>query len=180
VFPQAPLRIAHAAIASVSGVDLPAAQSLTGGAWGLTLAAGGAPLGIWAPLAIVGALVVLSLLAYGIQRAGAAEVRQVDVWTGGEEQAVPTVRYPASSFFLPFKHAFRGVYPTVAARAPAFPPSLRRAFDLDRWLYGPAARAVDRAARAAGRTHPGVPQVYLLWIVVGAVAVVAILLLTVR
>jgi hypothetical protein len=146
----------------------------------LTLAAGGAPLGIWAPLAIVGALVVLSLLAYGIQRAGAAEVRQVDVWTGGEEQAVPTVRYPASSFFLPFKHAFRGVYPTVAARAPAFPPSLRRAFDLDRWLYGPAARAVDRAARAAGRTHPGVPQVYLLWIVVGAVAVVAILLLTVR
>lgn len=180
VFPQAPLRVAHAAIASVSAVDLPAAESLTGSAWGLTLAAGGAPLGVWAPLAIVVALAALSLLAYGIQRAGAARVRQVDVWTGGEVQMIPTVRYPASSFFLPFKHAFRGVYPTVAARAPVFPPSLRRVFDLDRWLYEPAARAVERAARAAGRTHPGVPQIYLLWIVVGAVAVVAILLLTVR
>jgi hypothetical protein len=68
----------------------------------------------------------------------------------------------------------------VEARAPAFPPSLRRAFDLDRWLYAPAARAVERAARAAGRTHPGVAQIYLTWIVVGAVVVVAILLLTVR
>jgi len=180
VFPQAPLRLAYAAIASVSAVDLPTASSLTGGAWGLSLAAGGAPLALWTPLIVVGALVALSLLAYGIQRAGAARVREVDVWTGGEEHTIPAVRYPASSFFLPFKHAFQGIYPTVEGRAPVFPPSLRRAFDLDRWLYAPVARAVERAAHAAGRTHPGVAQIYLTWIVVGAVVVVAILLLTVR
>jgi NADH:ubiquinone oxidoreductase subunit 5 (subunit L)/multisubunit Na+/H+ antiporter MnhA subunit len=180
VFPQGALGLAHAAIAGVSAVPLPGTEALTGAGWGLSLLAGGAPLGMWAPLTIVAALTALSLLAYGIQRAGAAKIRQVDVWTCGEEQPIAAVRYPASSFFLPFRQAFRDLYPTVEGRAPAFPPALRRAFDLDRWLYGPAARAVDRTARAAGRTHPGVPQIYLLWIVVGAAVVVTILFLTVR
>lgn len=182
VFPQAPLRLAHAAIASVAAVELPSLGALTGGAGvgALSLAAGGAPLGVWAPLAFLVTLAALSLLAYGLQRAGGAPARQVDVWTGGEVQPVSTVRYPGSSLFLPFKHALRGVYPTFTARAPAFPPALRRALDLDRWLYEPVARAVDRAARAAGRAHAGVPQLYLLWILLGAAVVVAILLLTVR
>jgi hydrogenase-4 component B len=180
VFPQGALRAAHAAIASVAAVPLPTAEAVTGGGWGVALVGDGAPLAMWGPLVIVGALVALSLLAYGIQRAGAARVRQVDVWTGGEEQPIPAVRYPATSYFLPFKQAFRDIYPTVQGRAPAFPLALRRAFDLDRWLYGPAARAVDRTAHAAGRTHSGVPQVYLLWIVVGAAAVVTLLFLTVR
>jgi hypothetical protein len=61
-------------------------------------------------------------------------------------------------------------------RAPAFPPWLRRAFDLDSWLYLPVARAVERGARGVSRTHVGIPQVYLLWIVVGAIAVVGIVL----
>jgi hypothetical protein len=82
--------------------------------------------------------------------------------------------------FLPFKHAFQGIYPSGRARAPVFPPAVRRALDLDRWLYTPLGRLVERTTHAAGRTHPGVPQVYLFWIVLGAIAVVAIILLTVR
>ena len=180
VFPGAPLAVAHAAIAGVWAAEVPDLQALTGGPWQITLSAGAAPLGVWMPLVFVAALAVLGLLAYAIQRAGAAGVRDVDVWLGGEEHALASVRYPASSYFLPFKQAFRGIYPTVQARAPAFPPSVRRILDLDRWLYAPVGRAVERTAHAAGRTHPGVPQVYLFWIVLGAVAVVAIILLTVR
>ena len=180
VVPQAPLHLAHAAIASVLGVALPPLGTLTGHGGAIGLAAGGVPLAVWAPLAILGALAAASLVAYGIQRAGGAPERQVDVWTGGEVQPIHTVRYPGSSLFLPFKHAFHGVYPTFTARAPAFPRPLRRAFDLDRWLYDPVARSVDWAARAAGRTHAGVPQLYLLWMLLGAAVVVAILLLTVR
>jgi hydrogenase-4 component B len=180
VFPQAALRAAHAAITSVSAVELPAASALAGGGWGLSLAAGGAPLGVWAPIALVVALGALTFLAYRIQRAGAAPVRRVDVWTCGEEHPISAVRYPASSFFLPFKHAFRGIYPTVEARAPAFPPWLRRAFDVDSWFYFPVGKAVDRGARGFSRTHVGIPQMYLLWIVAGAVAVIGILLIFVR
>lgn len=59
---------------------------------------------------------------------------------------------------------------------PAFPAGLRRVFDVDSWAYQPVARLVERSAGAVSRSHVGVPQVYLLWIVVGAVAVVAIVL----
>jgi len=180
VFPRAPLQFAHTAIASVSQVDLPPMQSLLGGPWGLTLTVSGVSLGFFTPLAIVAALFLLGLLAYGIQRAGAAKVRHVEVWTCGEEHSPSLVRYPASSFFLPFKQAFRGIYPTVRVRAPAFPAFLRKALDLDRWLYVPIARAVERTAFGVGRTHAGIPQLYLLWIVVGAAVVVAVVLFAVR
>ena len=177
VFPQAPLRLAHAALAGVVQVDLPPSVALLGDPWSLALHVGGAPVAFWAPLTIVATLVLLGGLAYVLQRAGAARVRRVAVWTGGEPHRPLEVRYPASSLFVPFKHAFHGLYPTVSVRAPAFPPSLRRALDLDRWLYLPFARGVDRTARGVGLTHAGIPQLYLLWIVVAAAAVVAIVLL---
>ena len=53
------------------------------------------------------------------------------------QEAPSALRYPAGSFYLPFKHAFRGVYPTVKVRAPVFPPGLRRALNPDGWLYLP-------------------------------------------
>jgi hypothetical protein len=36
---------------------------------------------------------------------------------------------------------------------------------------------VDTAADRVSRTHVGIPQIYLLWIVIGAVVVTGILLL---
>lgn len=177
VFPQAPLALAHAAVASVAQVGLPPIQSLLDGPWGLTLTVSGVSLGFWAPVVMVAALLVLGLLAYVLQRAGAAQVRHVEVWTCGEEHSASSVRYSASSLFAPFKQAFHGIYPTVRARAPRFPPRLRSLLDLDRWLYMPVARGVEQAASEAGRIHSGIPQVYLLWIVVGAVVVVGVALL---
>jgi formate hydrogenlyase subunit 3/multisubunit Na+/H+ antiporter MnhD subunit len=180
LFPNLVLPFAHAAIAGVSAVPLPSVGALTGGPWGMAVSAGAMAGAVWMPLTILALLVALSLVAYGIQRAGAAPTRDVEVWLGGEVHPVSEVRYPASSFFLPFKHAFQGIYPSGRARAPHFPPPVRRALDLDRWLYAPLGRAVERTAHAAGRTHPGVPQVYLSFIVLGAIVVVAIILLAVR
>ncbi len=177
VFPQVPLRLAHAALASAVQIDLPSSQALIGGPWTLAPSIGGLSVAFWAPLTIAAALVVLSALAYGLQRSAAARVRRVDVWTCGEPHGPSAVRYPATSLFVPFKDAFHGIYPAVPARAPAFPPALRKALDLDRWLFMPAARAVDRAAHGVGLTHAGIPQLYLLWIVVAAAVVVAIVLL---
>jgi hypothetical protein len=123
------------------------------------------------------ALAVLALLSYAIQRAGGAQTRSVPVWYCGEEHAPATVRYPASSFYLPFKHAFEGIYPSWKVRVPKFPASVRRALDFDHWLYAPTAKAIDTAADHVSRTHVGIPQIYLLWTVIGAVVVTGILLL---
>jgi hypothetical protein len=131
---------------------------------------------IWAPLVVVAGVGVLALVAYAIQRAGTAEMREVPVWTCGEEGEIEETRYPAGSFYLPFKHAFEKAYPRFPFRPPRFPAWLRRAFDTDGWLFGPVVRTVERATRGVSKTHVGTPQVYLLWIVLGCVAVVGIML----
>jgi hydrogenase-4 component B len=179
--PRFPLVYVHRAIVhlpSASGLPDLAALLGPGAAMG---GVGAGVAAVWSPLPMALALVVLGAVCWaGLQRMGGAAHRDVPVWTCGEEVEVSVTRYPASSFYLPFKQAFHGIYPQPHLRAPRFPASARRLFDVDRWLYQPVARAVQRSAYAAGRTHSGIPQVYLLWIVVGAVAVVAIILLTVR
>jgi hypothetical protein len=174
IFPQTVLRVVGHALEGI--VALPAMGVDVSRFWGGLRLIDESPLAFWSPLAMLAVWAVLALLAYVIQRAGAAETRSVPVWFCGEEHAPATVRYPASSFYLPFKHAFEGIYPSAKVRAPKFPAPVRRALDFDRWLYQPAANAVDRAADRVSRTHVGIPQIYLLWIVVGAVVVTGILL----
>ncbi len=178
VFPQLALRFIGRAIETVT--DIPASAVATNSLWGGVSLIYGNAVAFWWPLAMLGGLAVLAALAYGIQRAARARQRIVPVWTCGEEHAAATVRYPASSFYLPFKHAFQNVYPTVRLRAPGFPAPVRRLLDFDRWLYTPAVHAVEKTADGVSRTHVGTPQIYLLWIVVGAVVVAGIMLALAR
>jgi hydrogenase-4 component B len=175
--PAWPLSFVHRAVTGLaSAASLPDLAALLGPGGGLQVGAGVVGVAVWAPLPLAAALAILGLLAYLIQRSGRAAVREVPVWTCGEEDEPGLSRYPATSFYLPFKRAFQGIYPHVHVKAPPFPAWLRGVFDVDAWFYLPAARAVDRAAQGVSRTHVGIPQVYLLWIVVGAIAVIGIVL----
>lgn len=173
IFPQPVLRFVGHAIAGatalpVSGVD---ATRI----WGGLRLIDGSPVGFWSPVAMLAALAVLALLSYALQRAGGAQSRSVPVWYCGEEHTPALVRYPASSFYLPFKQAFQGIYPSGKVHLPRFPASLRRALDFDQWLYTPTVKAIDRTADRVSRTQVGTPQIYLLWIVIGAIVVTGIL-----
>jgi hydrogenase-4 component B len=174
IFPQLVLRFVGQAIRGVTAI--PASGIVASGIWGGLSLSDGSPVAFWSPVAFLAALVILALLSYGIQRVGGAQVRSVPVWYCGEEHASATVRYPASSFYLPFKHAFQGVYPIGRVHVPKFPASLRRALDFDQWLYAPAVKVIDKAADRVSRTHVGTPQIYLLWIVIGAIIVTGIML----
>lgn len=176
VLPQLPLRVLHGVVASVLPIAIPPTFAPLARGTGIGVLVDGAARAFWAPLAMVALLAVFAGIAYAIQRVGRASERTVPVWTCGEEVQPASARVPASSYYLPFKHAFGGIYPTVRVRAPHFPAALRRAFDLDAWLYRPSAGLVDRAARVASRSHVGVPQVYLLWIIVGAAVLLALLI----
>jgi NADH:ubiquinone oxidoreductase subunit 5 (subunit L)/multisubunit Na+/H+ antiporter MnhA subunit len=175
VFPQVVLRFVGRAIEGVT--TLPASGLVASDAWGNLLLSDGSPVAFWAPLAFLAALVILALISYGIQRAGRAPVRHVPVWYCGEEHDLSTVRYPASSFYLPFRHAFQGVYPMGRVRVPRFPSPIRRLLDFDRWVYNPTVSVIETAADRISRTHVGTPQIYLLWIVIGAIVVAGIMLL---
>jgi hydrogenase-4 component B len=176
VWPQLPLRFLHHAVSGVASVPLPPFESLLGGPWATAVVLDGRTVAFLAPLVILPALVVAVGIAYALQRAGGAKVRLVPVWHCGEEHTAAEVRYRASSFYRPFRRAFAGLYPTLGWAPPGLPPALRRALDLDRWLYLPFAASVERTSRRVSRTHVGIPQVYLLWIVAGVIAVVGILL----
>ncbi len=170
----------HDAVTAIMPVEAPDPAALFGGLAGLALSTPERPVAFWAPLALVGGLLIFGVLAQLLARAGAAEVRRVPVWYCGEEHDSEAVRVPASTLFLPFKTAFQSIYPRVRLVPPALPEWLRRVFEVDSWLYLPAARLIDRGAKGVSRTHVGIPQVYLLWIVAGAVAVVGIILTLVR
>jgi len=178
LFPTFPLAIVHQALTALpSASGLPDLAALLGTGSGAAVAQAGMELAIWAPLPVAAVLMGLALFSYyGVQRAGGSSVRDVKVWTCGEEVEPEAFRYPPGSFYRPFKEAFGGIYPKPAWRPPAFPARVRRALDPDGWFYLPLARGVERAARGVSRTHTGVPQVYLLWMVLGVVGVVAIVL----
>ncbi|UCC74143.1 MAG: oxidoreductase [Gemmatimonadota bacterium] len=180
VVPFAVLAPLRDAVAAITPVAVPDAAALFSGLAGLAVSVNGEPVAFWAPLALVGGIVILGVLARLLARAGGAEVRSVPVWYCGEEHDSEEVRVPASTLFLPFKRAFEGIYPRLKLVPPPFPGWLRRVFEVDNWLYLPAVRLIDRGAKGVSRTHVGIPQVYLLWIVVGAVAVVGIILTLVR
>jgi hydrogenase-4 component B len=175
IFPQLPLHFIRQAVEGLSGIPASAVAAST--AWGgIVLFDGAGAVAFWWPLAILAGLAIFASLCYGLQRAARARVRFVPVWYCGEEHAPAAARYRASSLYLPFKHAFQGVYPAARLPVPAMPPSIRRLLDFDRWLYMPAAHAIEEAADGVSRTHVGTPQIYLLWIVIGAIVVVAITL----
>ncbi|MCJ7628008.1 MAG: hypothetical protein MUO50_06415, partial [Longimicrobiales bacterium] len=164
VLPFVPLTFLYQAVIGLpSGQGLPSLPEVLGGGPGLALAPAGIGLAFWAPLPAALILLLLAGLVYlGLQRAGGAKTRKVPIWTCGEEEEPGALRYPAGSFYLPFKHAFRGIYPAFKAPAPAVPAGLRRALNPDAWLYLPFARWVERSSRTVARSHVGVPQVYLL------------------
>lgn len=177
LLPMVPLRYVHQAIVTLpSGIGLPANEALVGAGSTLALTTDGVLLASWAPLVFTLGLFVLGVgVYYGLQTAGGATARDVPVWACGEEENPEWLRYRADSLYRPFKDALHIKPPRLRLPEVAVPGFLARVVDIDRWLYRPLVRGTEEAARGMSRTHVGIPQVYLLWIIVGAIAVLAII-----
>ena len=79
------------------------------------------------------------------------------------------VRYRASSFYKPFRDLIQPVYRKFGLPSIPPPQPLVRGLDFDRWLYFPIGSAFVRIGKTFSKMHNGVPQLYLLWQVVGLV-----------
>jgi hydrogenase-4 component B len=177
------LGVAPAAVASViygvlrgSAAALAQPSQILGGtAWTLSLTPGGTVTAAWNPILMLVLFGGLMAVSYGIMRLAGAPVRQVECWYCGEEHGDELVRFRAQGVFATFNRAFAGIYPTVRLPRLKFPRILERAFDLDSWLYGPFIRAGSKVAERISRTHVGIPQMYMIWQVVGMIVVLALL-----
>jgi len=107
-------------------------------------------------------------------------VRQVQGWYCGEEQPEEAIRFRARGLYAPFTQAFRNVYPKIRLPRVGYPFALKRLFDFDEWLYNPIVRAGGHLTERFSRTHVGIPQMYMLWQIVGVVLVIVILFWIVR
>jgi hypothetical protein len=130
-------------------------------------------------------MVVLFALGYFFSRAGRAPVREAETWYGGLEHSLEHVHYASHSFYRPFKQIFaftvggiqfEGLYPK-AIRLPklTMPHPMRAVLDIDQWLYYPFARGFLKLSEWFSRGQVGIPQVYILWIILGVIAAIAVL-----
>ncbi len=141
----------------------------------VNLSLGGMRTGAWGPVVVLIAFGGCLVLGYLISRMGGAQTRQVPMWLCGEEHDFAEVRYPVHSFLLPFNQYFAKLYPSIPMPRLPRPAALLRLLDIDKWLYYPGLRLGERIIRVISSTHVGLPQMYMLWMIVGAALAIIVL-----
>ena len=127
-------------------------------------------------------------IVFFVYRSSGATRRVDETWYCGEQQEGQQVRYQAHSYYLAFKQMFSirlgrhqssGVYPIIKYPTITFAESgvLKKLLSIDCWLYDPLVSQFNKLTKKFSATHSGVPHVYLLWLLIGAVAAVALLFL---
>lgn len=189
VVPLLPVTIVYKAVSGALPAGLcPALASLFGKVWpGISLDFGGGRVsGVWDPLWIIVAGVILIGAVGFMVRAGGAKVRRVETWYGGREHLPAETSYRGHSFYRPFKQIFtfhfkniefRGLYPTSFPLPKISMPEWQRMFlNPDQWFYYPIGRLFMKLTHGLSRSHTGHPQMYLLWTAIGVILVICILL----
>ena len=153
---------------------------------GITIPFGENTFVTWNPilLSIVG--IVAFLIAFWFFRAGAAPRRADSTWYCGEEHTDEEVFYPSINFYKSFTSMLRlrigkfeqeGVYPRL--KYPVFTFSendgLKKVLNIDKWFYDPIVKGFMLTMRKFSVLHSGIPHIYLLWLVIGALAAIAVL-----
>ena len=177
VMPILPLYLLYGAASDVLGQrPVPGFAEMFGSnVTGITLNFGAGTAGVWNPVYAVVAMVVCGTIAYVIGRSALAPSRETVGWYCGEEFEPDEVRFRAHGFCLTFKDAFAKIYPTIPAPKLGVPLFLQKLADIDSWLYGPLVKVGGRLTERFSRTHTGIPQLYMLWQVVGVILVLVTL-----
>jgi len=155
---------------------LPALAGAPGQTWGAALAPA---TGAFAPLLMILLGAWALAIARGAIGSGVAPASR-EVWMGGMPADRGSPRIHPLGFYSPLREALRRAYPAPRWPRPARPAWVVPAMDPDRWLYGPAARAGRQLVEALRQLHTGVPNVYLLWQLLGASALALLLLVLLR
>ena len=185
----APMRAAQLALAA--GV---LALGLAPGAWlrlfagalgGAPVLAAASPAAVWSAAGVLftsGAYAPALLLACGgwvallaLLALGDGAARRGPAWLGGLPGA-PLRPHP-SGLFSVLRGDLGRAYPRLRFAAVPLPPWLPGALDPGRWLYRPLLAAGRGASRLLSRAHTGLPHAYIAWQLLGAVALVLLLVL---
>jgi hydrogenase-4 component B len=190
VVPLLPINLVYKAInGALPANTCPPLSTLFGNVWpGISINfSAGTIGGAWNPLWVIIAFALMVGVIYLVVKAGGSKVRRVETWYGGREHIPADVSYRGHSFYQPFKQVFsfktgdvdfKGLYPTSLPLPKAsMPKGLRILLQPDQWFYYPIANLFMKLNRALSKSHTGMPQLYLLWIIVGVILTLAVILL---
>jgi len=179
LMPLTPINYIYATLSnSKLGSALPGFESLFGpGMNGISIIQDGGMIGIFRPLFIFLIFIMCFILAFFIFKAGRAKKRTVPVWYCGEEYEPDQVRYRAHGFYLPLTSIFEKWLTAPTMVSIKRPERVYRILDFDRTFYYPLVRGILSFTKKLRRTHVGIPQVYMLWQVIGIILVILILFL---
>ena len=107
-------------------------------------------------------------------------MREVEGWACGEELVPDEIRPRASGYFWAVTEFLGRVYPQVGLPRIAVGEKPAPATDIDRWGFNRVAEWCRAVAAEIGRWHTGLTQHYVLWQVLGVIAVVVIVILIAR
>ncbi len=173
LFPWIPLMISSGGLTgSVYGTVVNQLPAIFGNSvYGLTpVLNGGANSGVWLPITGTFIFIGCLALAFIISRIGKPQRRTVPLWNCGEVYEPDDVRYRAASYYVPMVSFFeRLVYPELPTLHIKRPERLHKGLDFDHLLYYPLVNLVVRISQKFRRTHVGIPQVYMLYQVIGIV-----------
>jgi len=186
LFPKIPIAFLYQATPSLgASLVFPKMQSLFGTSYFVVATNLGEGIGgIYNGSAMLMAFLILMFVAFLLYRMGGARVREDSTWYCGERHAAKEVHYRAHSFYLPFERFMRirigsyqqeGIYPTFRLPRISLSPGLKKFFDVDEYFYYPIARGFMRLSEKFSRIHVGIPQVYVLWMIVGLILAIIIL-----
>ncbi len=188
VLPMLPIHIVFSALEPILKQNVITFTGLYGAGTmgGITLNFGNGVFAAWNPVLILIVAFICLAISFFFFRAGKAPRRQVDTWYCGELHDPEEVRYEAHNFYLPFKKLFRlrigqyeqeGIYPkiTIPKLSLTNKNILYRLAQIDEWFYQPLVNKFLKCVRSFSALHSGIPHIYLLWLVLGAIAAVIVL-----
>jgi NADH:ubiquinone oxidoreductase subunit 5 (subunit L)/multisubunit Na+/H+ antiporter MnhA subunit len=141
--------------------------------WGVF--AVGPATGAYVPLLLVVAGVwVCGLAMFAVGRRGKAP-RAVRTWMGGSALGASLAPVSAGGFYVPMRDSMGGAYAGLRFRAVRMPGWVVPWVNVDRWVFAPAVRAGRGIGEALQRVHTGTAHRYIIWQLLGALALIALL-----
>ena len=115
------------------------------------------------------------IAGYVISRSAGATSRTVDNWYCGSLVGNEEVVYRASSYYVYLKDVFQQINMQIIPNKLDIKTDFSKILNLDTWFYYPVSNGFVAVSKWFARSHSGVPHVYILWTVLGAMLTLVIL-----
>ena len=147
---------------------------------GLVPLVGGSPAAAFSPLWLVALLALVVVGAWLWSRSGGAAVRATEGWACGEQLLPDELRPRAAGYFWALSSYLARIYSQIGLPTFAAPQQPWDSLESDRWAFDRVSRLGWALAHRIARLQTGVAQHYVLWQLLGALIIAAIVLLVAR